>query len=229
MWWWVVLAIPMVAVFAGMYLTSKQPRIYRAAATVAVMPSPDISDPSDVMRGLETLERRTIIATFASMAETREALGWAAANLQLERSEVSGYRIQASVLPSTNIIRIDVRGSDGARVSVLANELVGVVAGQAKRMYRIFEMQPLEAARPARAPFHPDPARNAVVAGILGLFAGLLVTLLLEAARSSRIRHRGVSPTSLRHEAAAPDHAPPWSEASVSEEAVAASGGISRP
>ena len=193
-WWWVVLALPVVAVLAGVYLTSRQPRIYRANATVAVMPSSDISDPADVMRGLETLERRTIIATFASMAETREALASAAGNLGLERSDVSGYRIHASVLPSTNIIRINVQGRDGERVSVLANELVGVVASQARRMYRIFEMQPLEAARPARAPFHPDPARNAVIAGILGLFAGLLLTLLLESVRSHRVRRIEVSP-----------------------------------
>jgi capsular polysaccharide biosynthesis protein len=162
------------------------------------------------------------------MAETREALGSAAANLQLEDSEVSGYRIHASVLPSTNIIRIDVQGRDGDRVSALANELVGIVAAKAKEMYRIFEMQPLEAALPARTPFHPDPARNAVIAGILGLFAGLLMTLLWESARNHDIRRRGDAPVSVRQGGADPDHATLWSEASISAETSATSGSLSR-
>ena len=227
-WWWVVLAFPVLAVLVGLYLTSRQPRIYRASATVAVMPSPEISDPSVVMRSLETLERRTIIATFASMAETREALGKAAANLQLDRLEASGYRIQASVLPSTNIIRIDVQGRDGDRVSAMANELVGIVAGQAREMYRIFEMQPLEAARPPRSPFHPAPAHNAAVAGILGLFAGLLTTLLMEAARAHENRRRRVSRLYLENEAVDADRDPPWSDAPGPVEAATVSGGVSR-
>lgn len=227
-WWWLVLAFPTLAVLTGMYLTSRQPKTYRTSATVAVMPSPEISEPSVVMRSLETLERRTIIATFASLAETREALGGAAANLKLEGSEVSGYRINASVLPSTNIIRIDVQGRDGDRVSALANELVRIVAARAKGMYRIFEMQPLEAARPARAPFYPDPARNAIIAGILGLFAGLLTTLLLEAARSNDVGRRKETPAYTRKGAAPADPSPPWSESSVPGKAAAASGGVSR-
>jgi capsular polysaccharide biosynthesis protein len=179
-----MLVLPGLAVLSAVYLTNQQSPLYRAAAEVAVLPSPEVSEPADVMRGLETLERRTIIATFASIAETREALDSTALRLGLEQSEVSGYRIQASVVPRTNIIRITAEGRDGERVSLLANGLVGVVADQARAMYRIFDMRPVEAARPALRPFHPDPSRNAVIAAILGLFSGLLLALVLEYLRS---------------------------------------------
>lgn len=185
-WWWIVLAVPLLAMVSAGYWTSRESPVFRAATEVAVTPSPDLEDPSDVMRGLETLERRTVIATFASIAETRETLGLAAARLELERSEVSGYRVQASVVPRTNIIRISVEGGDGERVSLLANTLAAVVADEAKAMYQIFELRPLEAARTARRPFHPDPSRNAVTAAILGLFAGLLSALGLDLARRKR-------------------------------------------
>lgn len=199
------MAFPVLAVGSALHLTSREPRVYRAAATVAVMPSPDITNPADVMRGLETLERRTIIATFASMAGTYEARYAAADRLGLKSSDMSGYRVDASVLPSTNIIRVTVQGGDGDRVSALANELVDVLAEQALGMYRVFEMRPLEAAQPAGSPFHPDPARNSTTAGIVGLFCGLLLALLLEFIRSRR------TPPMTRSAAARSD-APPGQE-----------------
>jgi len=190
------LAVPVLAVGTSLYLTGKQPRVYRAAATLMVLPSPEITNPSEVMRGLETLERRTVIATFASMAGTRDARYAAAARLGLSPSAVSGYWVQASVLPSTNIIRVTVQGGDGTRASALANELVGVLAEQARDMYRVFEMSPLEAATPAPRPIHPDPARNATSAGIAGLFCGLLLVLLLDGIRSRRVIPARSSPAS---------------------------------
>lgn len=196
-WWWAALAVPALAVGAALHLTDQQPRLYRASATAAVMPSPEITNPSEVMRGLETLERRTIIATFASMAGTRDARYAAAAALGLTTSQVSGYRVQASVLPSTNIIRITVQGGDGEQVSALANALVGIVADQAREMYRVFEIQPLEGAATAGAPFHPDPVRNATTAGILGLFCGILLALLLESLRFVRSGRRASMSASL--------------------------------
>lgn len=172
-----------VTVLATNYATQRQTPIYRSSAEVAVVPSPEIEDPADVMRSLETLERRTIIATFASLAETRESLETAGAGLTADSSEIRRYRVQASVVPRTNIIRVTVTGPDGALVDLLANRLVEVVAVQAKTNYRVFEMRSLERAQPASIPFHPEPSRNAVVASILGLFAGLLVALILEVGR----------------------------------------------
>jgi capsular polysaccharide biosynthesis protein len=187
-WWWVILGVPLLAVLASSYLTRRQDPVFRSATELAVVPSPDLTEPADVMRGLETLERRTVIATFASIAETRETLGAAAARLTLEDSDVSGYRVQASVVPRTNIIRISVEGPDGERASVLANTLAHVVAEEAKIMYQLFELRQMEMARPARGPFHPDPSRNAMVAGILGLFVGLFFGLALDYVRSQRSR-----------------------------------------
>jgi capsular polysaccharide biosynthesis protein len=180
-----VLAVPLLAVVSSAYWTNRQAPVFRAATEIAVAPSPDLTDPSDVMRGLETLERRTVIATFASIAETRETLAVAAARLGLEVSELRGYRVLASVVPRTNIIRISVEGGDGERVSLLANALATVAADEAKTMYKIFEMRPLEAARTARRPFHPDPSRNALIGAILGVFLGLLSALALDHVRSS--------------------------------------------
>ena len=197
-WWWLILTVPTLSVLAAVHFTSQQTPLFRASAEVAVVPSPELTEPADVMRGLETLERRTVIATFASMAETRETLSLAAAKLGLTSSDIARYRVQASVVPRTNIIRISVEGRDGDRVSQLANTVARVLAEESKTTYQIFEMKSLEAALPARGPFHPDPRRNAMVASILGLFGGLFSALAVDFLRAMLLRRGSSSDPTTR-------------------------------
>lgn len=187
-WWWAVLLPPLVAMAAAALLTTREPQVYRAAATATVAPAAEIENPSDVMRGLETLERRTVIATFASVAETRETRESASTRAGLPERGRSGYRVRASVVPSTNIIRVTVEGPEPEHVSALANSVVDVLGGRAREMYRIFEIRPLQAASAPRTPIHPDPVRNVTIAGVLGLFAGFVLALALEHLRPRRTR-----------------------------------------
>ncbi|MBW3533828.1 MAG: hypothetical protein KY453_01210 [Gemmatimonadetes bacterium] len=187
-WWWAVVLPPLLAMAVAAMLTAGVPRVYRAAATATVAPASDIENPSDVMRGLETLERRTVIATFASVAGARETRDSAADRAQLPERGRSGYRVRASVVPSTNIIRVSVEGRDPEGVSAMANAVVAVLGDRAGQLYGIFEIRPLEAAAPPRVPLHPDPVRNVAIAGVLGLFAGFLLALVLEHLRPARSR-----------------------------------------
>lgn len=197
-WWWIVLLLPVAAAGTAAYLTAGESRVYRAVATAAVAPSSGIESASDVMRGLETLERRTVIATFASVAEANETVRAAAELLEDPGRSASRYRVRASVVPSTNILRVTVEGPEPARTAALANAVVQVLGEEAQEMYRIFELRPLEAAVEPRGAIHPDPARNVTVAAVLGLFAGLLATLALEHLRPGDPRPSDLTPRELR-------------------------------
>lgn len=182
--WWVPPVFVIVSVVVAVVVTSQQTPVYRSAATTAVVPSEELAEASEVMRGLETLERRTVVATFARMAEARQVRAAAAGELGLEMRDVRGYWVDASVVPSTNIIRIAVEGPDPERASLLANALTRVTETEARAMYRIFGMRTLEEATPRSAPIRPTPGRNYTVAAILGLFLGVLAALALEYLRS---------------------------------------------
>lgn len=178
--WWIPLVVLAISLATAALFTSRQTPVYRASATSVVAPAAELGEPSEIMRGLETLDRRTVVATFAAIAEARETRGAAAARLGLKPKELSDYRIDASVVPSTNIIRIAVEGPDGEGVRRIANAVARVTEAEAQAMYRIFSMRPLQAAVTAGAPIHPDPVRNHLVAGILGLFLGVVVAIGLE-------------------------------------------------
>lgn len=178
--WWVVLLAVGLAVAAAAWATSRQTPLYRASTTMAVIPNSEVSGTEDVLRSLDTLERRTVVATFARIPSAAETRADAARRMGIDGKAIRSYQLRASVLPNTNIIKVDAEGPDAKRVADLANAAAAVTRREARSMYRIYTMHPLEKAVPPRRAIHPTPARNYLIAGILGLFLGLAAALLLE-------------------------------------------------
>lgn len=174
-WWWVPAVMLAVSVVAGLWWTSLQPHVYRASASLAVIPDSSVEGDADVLRSLDVLERRTLLATFARLPGTPQVRAAVAAAVQQDLNAIAGYQIGASVLPNTNIIRIDVDGPDPQLAARMANAAGVTAAAEARALYRIFTLREIAAAEPPEGgPIHPDPRRNSLAAGVAGLFIGIL-------------------------------------------------------
>src|SRR5688572_29379710 len=180
--WWLVLLAVAVALGASALATARQRPLYRASTSLVVAPTTDVDTPADILRTLETLERRSIIATFARIPGSQEAQRAMAAQLGLPN--LDGWRVEGSVLPNTNILRIDAEGPDAALVAQVANAAAEATRQEARALYRIFTMRNLaEATPPARAAL-PDWRRNLLVAAAIGLLLGVLGAYGAERLRS---------------------------------------------
>jgi len=177
-----------VSLAAGLWWTSFQPRTYRASAMLAVVPNSAVQADADILRSLDALERRTLLATFARLPDTAETKAAVAATLHLDIGRVRGYAFGASVLPSTNIIRIDVDGADPGLAARLANAAGEVAAAEARSLYRIYTLRPIAAAVPPATAIHPDPRRNSLAAGVVGLFIGVLAVGVIGTGHQRRPR-----------------------------------------
>lgn len=184
--WWVVLLALVFAVAAAAWMVSRETPQYAAEALLVVVPDRDLDDPSDVLRSLDALERRTILATLAELpgrAETERAaggaLGWDAAKLRR-------YWIGGSVVPRTNLLRIEVRGPEAEATARLATAAAHATRRDADRLYKVYSLRLLEEAEAPRRPIRPQPRRSLVVAGIVGLFLGLAAALGIELLRRRR-------------------------------------------
>ena len=175
-----------VSVAAGLWWTSRQPRTYRASAMLAVVPNTSVQADADVLRSLDALERRTLLATFARLPGTPETTAAVATMLQQNPRRLTAYAFGASVLPSTNIIRIDVDGPEPELAARLANAAGEVAAAEARSLYRIYTMRPIAAATASRRPIHPDSSRNSLAAGVVGLFIGVLAVGVIGTSTSDR-------------------------------------------
>lgn len=181
--WWIAPPVLGLALASAAFFTSRQQPVYRATTMLVVAPNTQVEGIAEVMRGLETLERRTVLATFARIPMTAEMRIAVAERLGLTGPEAAGLDITASVVPNTNILRIDVDGPDPVRVAGAANAAGAVTRDEARSLYRIFTMRVLAQARPPARPVHPDPRRNLTVAAILGVFAAGLAVFVVDRLR----------------------------------------------
>lgn len=176
----------LVAAAVAAALAARETPRYRATATVVVAPSSALHEESDKMRALETLERRSILATFAKIPPTREVREEAAAALALPVADLDGYDIGAAVLPHAHVLAISVEGPDGGRCAALAAAAAEATHHRIRGLYPVYTLRQLEAARAPRAPFRPDPGRDATVAALLGLFVGALAVAAWTALAATR-------------------------------------------
>jgi capsular polysaccharide biosynthesis protein len=175
--WWLILAAIAVALLMAAMLSRGQVPLYRTATTLIVVPARETKDTGDILKSLDTLERRTVVATFARIPSAPETRAAAAKSLSLDENALAGYRIEGAVVPNTNIIRIDVEGSDGKTVADVANAAAAVTNTRARALYRIYAMETLALALPSSRPIHPDGRRNYLVALVLGAFVGCAAAL----------------------------------------------------
>jgi capsular polysaccharide biosynthesis protein len=184
--WWIVAGAIAAAVLVAFVAMKMMTPAYRASTLVAVIPSATVTSPSDVLDSLETLERRTVIATFARIPGTPESREAVSKREGIDVKTLRAYDADGSVLPSTNIIRIVVEGPDPRVAARFANALAEQTAAQARGMYRIYTMKVLESATPSSRPVRPDRRRNYLVAAAAGLLAGLAAAFSVEHLRPSR-------------------------------------------
>ena len=123
-----------------------------------------------------------MIATFARIPSTTQARAAVAQRLG-QTGRLDRYRIEAAVLPNTNILKIDVEGPEPGTTAAAANAAAELIHDEVRSLYRIYTTRVLSAAVPPSRPIHPDPKRNYVVAGLLGLLAGLVAALAVERLR----------------------------------------------
>jgi capsular polysaccharide biosynthesis protein len=182
------LIVPLVlalSVGTAYVVTSRQTPTYRSSATLVLVPSAAILESPDLLRSLETLERRTVIATFAQIPSADRIRVTAARDIALQPDSLGYFVSQAFVIPNTNLLRIEAEGPDAARAAAFANALAATTRAEAKTMYRVFEMTTLAAAVQPAVPVAPNPRRAVALAAILGAALGVAATYLFVRPRTS--------------------------------------------
>jgi capsular polysaccharide biosynthesis protein len=91
----------------------------------------------------------------------------------LSQREARRFSTRASVIPNTNILRINVEGGHGKHAALMANALARAMEAEARKTFRVFTTEILDEAVTPHRPFAPTPKRSYTVAGVLGLLLGV--------------------------------------------------------
>jgi uncharacterized protein involved in exopolysaccharide biosynthesis len=176
--WWAGALVLVTTLAATSAFTSRQAPVYRSTGTIVVKPDPALLETVDVLRSLEVLERRTILATFAELAVSARVKAAAAGLADLGAVDAAQFRVASSIVPNTNVLRISVEGPEAQAVASLARHVGAVLATESQHLYTPFLLEPLSEAAPAPRASFPDPRRNFIVGIVAGLFLGVAATLM---------------------------------------------------
>ncbi|MCA9872155.1 MAG: hypothetical protein KC441_00810 [Anaerolineales bacterium] len=189
--WWIILLTAVVAVVASLIYSSLSPRVYQTTTRYIVSPQEVIlSNQTDYFRSLDTLDRRSIVTTYAEVFGSSRVFQEAAASLADTTDTLDNYVATAVSLPDANVIQLSVEGPDPNVVMQLADAIGTRSKEYIEGLYFMYAITLLDSPSVPQAPISPTPVRDAFVAGILGLAVGAVLAILYV----SYVDRRGVAP-----------------------------------
>lgn len=181
--WWVIVLTALMAVALSLGLSYLATPRYQATATFIITPGATLTVGRDVVNSLDTLDRRSVVATYAEVMNSQRIYGEALTSLKLEASALEDYEMLAVVLPESSVLELDVTGPDPKMAAELANA-VGYQAIKFLRSFnQVYDLNFLDTAIATEEPISPQPIRDAGLALLLGFAAGVLIVILSEQIR----------------------------------------------
>ncbi len=172
--WWIILLTTVIAAVGAAIITASAPPVYQSSARYIVSPNPDMFEDSDlVRRSLDTLDNSGILTTYAEVFGSKRMKQEGIKVLGISANEMGGYQVTAVNLPQTKIVELSVRGENPQQAMDLAAAIGSVSSTYMQDLYEIYKISELDSASVPTNTLNVSPARNAVIAGLLGFVIGV--------------------------------------------------------
>ncbi len=185
--WWIIVLTALAAVCASLMASYLATPVYRSTARYIISPNPTYLKNGvdyNLIYSLDTLDKRTIITTYAEVLNSPRIYDDTVKALKLSALDLLGYSYSAVVLPSTNIIEFSVDGPNPKIVAALTESMGQRAVNYVESLYQVYDMTLLDPAEVATEPISPQPLRDAGVALVVGLVVGIGLALLNELLRT---------------------------------------------
>ncbi|HET9906815.1 MAG TPA: diguanylate cyclase [Anaerolineales bacterium] len=171
--WWLILLTAMTALTVSLAISYAAVPQFSSVARFIIIPSSTLTSGADVVRSLDTLDRRSVVATYAEVMNSTRILEGAAEFLGMNANEIIlNYQVQAVDLPDSSVLELTVSGPNPALAAELANAIGFQSISFTRGLNLIYELNFLDTAIPAELPFSPEPLRDGLVALVLGTALG---------------------------------------------------------
>src|SRR5215207_8610641 len=164
-YWWLILLAFAIGFGAAAFFTRRRTPTYRATTTLVVGPNENLKTTREVVDSLNTLDRRSVVATFARLPSGRTVRERAQQQLQLNESQLAPYEVKTVVVPDTNVLEVSAEGPDARQAAAFADQ----TTTYAREIYDIYGMKVLDRARVPTEAAGPGLSRNLLTGAVLGL------------------------------------------------------------
>lgn len=173
--WRIVALIAAATTLLAWLAAGMQPKRYRASALAAVNPLTEQLTPEGVIRGIDTLDRRVVVASIAALAD--------APFIASQSGAARGYEINAVVLPNTSLFRVEVEGADPKTAAAIANKIPALLGVQARTIYKMYGVMLVSPATASEDAVLPRSGRALAAGLVLGLLLGIALAWILDRRR----------------------------------------------
>lgn len=178
-WWLIVISIVVavnVSLINSFFFSTN---MYEAEARFIASPNlAIINSGRDLVNSLETLDKRSIVATYGEIIQSRQIFIYAVEQLGGNLEDFKNYSVSVTVLPDANILRLAVTGPNQENVAVLANAIGKYSIDTIQNLYQVYDINFLDIAEIPDAPFKPQPLSNAGLALLMGAVIGIGLAIL---------------------------------------------------
>jgi diguanylate cyclase (GGDEF)-like protein len=172
--WWLILIAALVAVnFSLVYSYYLTKPTYEAVARFIVSPNIQNIESRDLVNSLATLDKRSIISTYAEVLNSREIIDKTLNLLGVDPAQFGAYQTFVTVLPDANIIRFSVQGPNPQAAAIFANAIGQNGIDFIRNLYVIYNIEFLDQALVPTEPIQPKPIQNAGLALLVGIVVGV--------------------------------------------------------
>lgn len=181
--WWLIVLGTLFGLMASLTVSYFAIPQYMAAARFFISPSSSLKTTSEVVNSLNTLDRESVVSTYAEVMNSDRIINDSAALIQISPQIMGDYVVTAVVLPTSTVLELTVSGPNPQVVAELANMIGKQTIAFTDSINYIFDMNFLDIASPPDAPFSPQPLRDAGYSLGLGAIVGALLAIIGEQVR----------------------------------------------
>lgn len=185
-YWWMILLAFAVGFGSAAFFAQRRAPAYLATTTLVVGPNESLKTTREVVDSLNTLDRRSVVATFARLPPSRTVRQRAAQQLQRPEAQLEPYEVKTAVVPDTNVLEVSVEGPDPRLAAAVADAVAEQTTLYTREFYDIYGMKVLDRAQEPTEAAGPGLSRSMVVGAALGLLIGLGVAALFDYLRRTR-------------------------------------------
>ena len=172
--WWLILASVLIAVNTSLvYSYYVVTPVYEAGASFIVSPNLQNIESRDLVSSLATLDKRSIISTYAEVLNSRQIINNAIVLLGQDPKNYLMYVPVVTVLPDANIISFNIRGPDPQVAAQLTNSVGQYAIDYISNLYVIYNIDFLDKATVPSEPIAPRPVQDALLAFLIGIVIGV--------------------------------------------------------
>lgn len=193
-YWWLIAGTAVLIAAAVLVYSLWQPPMYAAEMSLVIVPRDEVmQDAGDYSAIISTLDRKTVTETFGQIARSDTTIERASSNLGMDliaMQRSGAITIDASVIPATSVIRIEVKSSNPEQAAMITHQIGEEAITVADEVRYPYVLQVLDTVSVPNEPVGTSLVTDGMLGLIVGTLTGFGLAFAVDYIEQARVRGR---------------------------------------